>query len=64
MEAKNQVTTRRAYKTTNKGTLHQMSSMAQEVVTESGRSTVYQLEEVPEEGTKITYRKAPNGKIS
>jgi len=57
--AKNQVTTRRAYKTTNKVTLHQMSSMAQEVVAECGRSTVYQVEQVPEEEMEISYRKAP-----
>jgi len=61
--AKNQVTTRRAYKTTNKVTLHQMSSMAQEVVAECGRSTVYQVEQVPEEEMEISYRKAPNSLV-
>merc|ERR1719209_2616372 len=61
--AKNQVTTRRAYKTTNKVTLHQMSSMAPEVVAECGRSTVYQMEQVPEEEIEISYRKAPNSLV-
>merc|ERR1711964_802211 len=45
--AEKQVTKRRAYKTTTLVTPHQLSSMAQEVVAECGKSTVFQVEPVP-----------------
>jgi len=57
--AEKQVTKRRAYKTTTLVTPHQLSSMAQEVVAECGKSTVFQVEPVPEEELEISYRKAP-----
>lgn len=52
-------TTRRAYKTTAKVTPHQLSSMAQEVVAECGKSTVYQVKPVAEDELEISYRRAP-----
>lgn len=52
-------TTRRTYKTTAKVTQHQLSSMAQEVVAECGKSTVYQVKPVAEEELEISYRRAP-----
>ena len=60
--AEKQVTKRRAYKTTTLVTPHQLSSMAQEVVAECGKSTVFQVEPVPEEELEISYRKAPKSK--
>ena len=62
MAAEKQVTKRRAYKTTTRVTPHQLSSMAQEVVAECGKSNVFQVEPVPEEELEISYRKAPQSK--
>ena len=62
MTASTEHTTRRVYKTTTKVTPHQLSSMAQEVVAECGKSTVYQVKPVAEDELEISYRRAPKSK--
>jgi len=53
--------TRRAYKTTSKVTLHQMSSMASEVVAECGGSTVFHVVPASEDEFEVSYSRAPQG---
>merc|ERR1711962_1823864 len=52
--AVNQVKKRRAYKTTARVTPHHFSSMTREVVTECGKSNVFQVEPVLEEDLGIS----------
>jgi len=52
-------TTRRAYKTTSKLARHQLSIMPQEVITECGESTVFEVKSIPAEELEISYQRAP-----